>query len=213
MTREPAEEPKPNLSTRRVDWDQLWTIFKEDLNFRKYVTAAVITTLGMMAVGFLTVYALERWQVSNSQVGTFTILLLVGQGLGYLLFGWLSDRVGHKVVLEIGTLMNVVSLGIAIFANTPQVFYLVFVMQGINNAAGILSGINIVFEFCSADLRPTYIGLSNTVTGIFSGLAPIIGGVLIEQLNYTWMFGTALVISLAGLAALRLSVTEPRRAN
>jgi MFS family permease len=185
-------------------------ITRNDHNFRSYMIAAIITSIGMMAIGFLTVYTLDKWQVSNSQVGVFTTFLLIGQAIGYLGFGWLADRVGHKIVLEIGTFISAVSLGIAIFTSSPTVFYLVFALQGINNSAWILSGINIVFEFCSADLRPTYIGLTNTVTGIFSGLSPLFGGLLIDQLSYAWMFGIALVISLIGFIVLRFMVVEPR---
>jgi MFS family permease len=211
LTREPPDPPNDNVSDRSVDWDMIWQITKQDHNFRRYMLSSIITSVGMMAVGFLTVYALDKWQVSNSQVGTFTTFLLVGQAIGYLAFGWLSDRAGHKVVLEIGTVIGAVSLTIAIFAASPTVFFLVFALQGVSSAAWILSGINIVFEFCPSDMRPTYIGLNNTVTGIFSGLAPLIGGLLIDQLSYAWMFSTALIISLIGFAALRYWVAEPRQ--
>jgi MFS family permease len=211
MTKEPPDLPNSELSTKSVDWNRIWEILRNDHNFRRYVTAASITSLGTMAVGFLTVYALDQWQVSNSQVGLFTTYLLIGQAAGYLGFGWLSDRFGHKLVLEIGTVFWVVALVTAIISRSPVVFYLVFVLQGINNSAWILSGINIVFEFYSAELRPTYIGLANTLVGVFSGLAPLIGGLLIEQFSYIWMFAISIVLSLIGFAALRFRVVEPRK--
>jgi MFS family permease len=213
LTKEPPDQPKTAPSNRSVDWDQIWEIIKQDHNFRKYVIAAIVTSLGSMAVGFLTVYTLDKWQVSNSMVGSFTIALLVGQALGYLVFGWLSDRAGHKIVLEIGSFLGAISLGFAIAAPTPQIFFLVFILLGVNNAAWILSGINIVFEFCPADLRPTYIGLANTVIGVFSGASPLIGGLLVDKISYAWMFGIALILTLLGTAAMRFWVAEPRFHN
>ncbi|MFN2149973.1 MAG: MFS transporter [Anaerolineales bacterium] len=210
FTKEPPDEPQIEPIMKSVDWEMIGQIIKTDQNFVRYVTAAVITSLGSMAIGFLTVYTLDKWDISNSLVGTFTTFLLIGQAIGYLIFGWLSDRTGHKIVLEIGTVVGAASLGLAILAPSPEVFYLVFLLMGINNAAWTLSGINIIFEFCPANLRPTYIGLANTVIGIFSGIAPLIGGFLVDGLSYAWMFFIALGLTLSGAAALRFRVAEPR---
>lgn len=210
MTKEPPHPPKIPPSTKTVDWVQIGKVVKEDHNFRRYIIASIIITMGMMAIGFLTVYTLDRWQIPNSQVGIFTTYLLGGQAIGYLIFGWLADRYGHKIVIEISLLLSSLSMGIALIASTPEVFYLVFALQGVYYSAWVLSGINIVFEFCEAEVRPIYIGLSNTVIGVFSALAPLLGGLLVEWLNYSWLFSTALVISLIGVLALRFWVVEPR---
>ena len=140
MTKEPPDPPKVLPSTKTVDWEQIGKVVKEDHNFRRYIIASIIITMGMMAVGFLTVYTLDRWQVSNSQVGIFTTYLLSGQAVGYLIFGWLADRHGHKIVMEISLLVSALSLGIALIASAPEVFYLVFALQGVYYSAWVLSG-------------------------------------------------------------------------
>jgi MFS family permease len=213
LTKEPPDPPRTTTSNKSVDWSGIGEVFKQDINFRRYILSSIIATTGTMAIGFLTVYALDAWQVSNSQVGLFTTYMLCGQAIGYLVFGWLADRYGHKLVLEISYLLGAVSLVIAILARSPQVFYAVFAIQGVFAAATMLSGINIVFEFSNADVRPTYIGLANTVIGIFSGLAPMVGGLLVEGINYTWMFGIAAGLSFLGFTALRYWVIEPRNHN
>jgi MFS family permease len=213
MTKEPPDPPNTNTSNKSIDWPAITNVFRQDTNFRKYIFSSIIATMGTMAIGFLTVYALNTWQVSNSQVGLFTTYMLCGQAVGYLVFGWLADRYGHKLVLEISYLLGAVSLVIAIISRSPQMFYAVFAIQGIFAAATMLSGINIVFEFSKAEVRPTYIGLANTMIGIFSGLAPILGGLLVDGINYTWMFGIAAGLSFLGFAALRYWVIEPRNNN
>jgi len=210
LTREPADPPKIIPPKKTVDWVKIWEVLQEDTNFRRYIFASIIGAMGTMAVGFLTIFTLNQWQLPISQIGLFTTFFLCGQAVGYLGFGWLADRYGHKLVLEIINLLSAVSLVIALLAKSPQVFYLVFALQGTYGAAAMLSGINIVFEFCAPDVRPTYIGLANTAIGIFTGLAPLIGGLIIDQFNYNALFATALVFSLAGYFALRFGVAEPR---
>jgi MFS family permease len=68
----------------------------------------------------------------------------------------------------------------------------------------------IALEFCPESLRPTYIGLNNTVRGIAYGVAPLIGGWLAGWVGYQALFGISVAIGAAGLAMLRWSVREPR---
>jgi MFS family permease len=99
----------------------------------------------------------------------------------------------------------------AILAQDQTVFYLVFALRGVYASGSFLSGMNINFDFSKPEIRPTYIGLSNTVIGVFSGVAPLIGGLLAGWLDYTWMFGIAAVLSLLGFVTLRYWVVEPRK--
>ena len=56
----------------------------------------------------------------------------------------------------------------------------------------------ITFEFSSIDLRPTYIGIYNTASGVVFIFSPILAGLFAEQLGYAGLFW----ITIAALAAL-----------
>lgn len=213
ITKEPPDPPKITNSNKNkvVDWTQIAQVFNEDSNYRKYLVSAVINALGLMAVGFLAVYTLDKWQVSDSQVALYTTFLLGGQAVGYLMYGWLADRIGNKLSLEINSLVSVASMVFAIMAQDQTIFYLVFALRGVYASGSFLSGMNINFDFSKPEIRPTYIGLSNTVIGIFSGVAPLIGGVLAGWLDYTWMFAIAASLSLLGYLVLKFWVVEPRK--
>ena len=61
-------------------------------------------------------------------------------------------------------------------------------------------------------MRPTYIGLNNTISGLAGGLAPILGGWLAELFGFRAVFVIALLVGLSGAAMLRWWVREPRTA-
>ena len=77
----------------------------------------------------------------------------------------------------------------------------------------ILSGLMIVFEFSDAGIRPTYIGLNATVSGIFAAGTPLVGGWLAGSFGYRVLFIVAALLSALGLVLLRWWVTEPRLLN
>ena len=84
-------------------------------------------------------------------------------------------------------------------------------MRCFSAVSAMLSGIMIVFEFSTPDVRPTYIGLNNTVGGAVNVVAPLLGGWLAGAAGYRALFALAFVIGLAGFALLHWSVREPRQ--
>ena len=213
QTREPAQVSKQPV-VAEVDYlRHLPSIIQEDVNFRRFLISQIVISMGGMAAGFLTVYAVQRWQLPEGQAGIYTVSMLVGQAVGNLIFGPLADRRGHKLVLEFSTILGILSVGIASIAPSSAWFLLVFALAGVSNAGVILSGIMIVFEFSPAEIRPTYIGLNNTLVGIAAALAPLLGAWLASTLGYQALFIVAFSIGVVGYILLRWTVREPREAH
>jgi len=213
LTREPAQVSREPAISQREYWCRLPAILRGDLNFRRYLLSQIVITVGGMAVGFLAVYAVQRWHLPDSQAGSFTASMLIGQALSNLLFGVLADRQGHKLVLELSILLGALAVGLASLAPAPAWFYIVFALSGASAAGFMLSGIMIVFEFSAPDVRPTYIGLNNTVVGAVAAVAPMVGGWLAGAVGYRELFAVACGIGLMGFVLLHWSVREPRQAG
>ena len=69
---------------------------------------------------------------------------------------------------------------------------------------------NIAMEFGTEPDRPTYIGMSKTLTGPFLLFAPLIGGGLVKVWGYQTMFLTALILSVVAFGIIKFLVDEPR---
>ncbi len=212
LIREPAQVSQEPIISQREYWRRLPAILRTDLNFRRYLLSQVVMNVGGMAVGFLTVYAVQRWQLPDGQAGSFTASMLIGQALSNLLFGVLADRKGHKLVLELSTLLGALAVGLASLVPSPAWFHVVFALTGAAMAGFMLSRIMIVFEFSNPNVRPTYIGLNNTVSGAVAAVAPMIGGWLAGAVGYRALFAVAFLIGLTGFALLHWTVREPRQA-
>lgn len=210
QTREPAQVSNEPVIPQREYLKHLPRILREDLNFRRFLISQIIISMGGMAAGFLAVYAVQRWQLPEGQAGIFTVSMLVGQAIGNLIFGSLADRKGHKLILELSTLLGILSVGVASLAPSSVWFLLVFAFAGASNAGVILSGIMIIFEFSAPEVRPTYIGLNNTLVGISAAATPLIGAWLVSTMGYQPLFVVTVAIGLVGYFLLRWTVREPR---
>jgi MFS family permease len=211
LTREPAVySSKPPVSQLNY-LRSLPEVLRKDPNFRMYLLAQIVFSLSGMATGFLVVYTVRTWNLPDAVASGFMIALQVGLTLAYLLFGFLSDRKGHKLSLEICLLLSVVLLVLAIVAPSPWWFFPIFFLRGVVNAGTFVSGISIVYEFTDPENRPTYIGLANTIPGVVMSVAPLIGGWLAGAISYRMMFILSAIIGAVSWFVLHFAVREPRK--
>lgn len=209
LTREPVPHTDASTQSNRQFLSNLPDIVRRDRNFRQFLVARSLMALGNLGTGFVTVAAIHRWQIPDSTVGLYTALYLIGQTVGNLTFGFLADRFGHKLSLEIGALASAFAFALAWLAHSPAWIYAVFFLLGVNSGAVLVSGILVALEFSEPQRRPTYAGMANTVTGVASTVAPLLGAWL-AGIDYGWLFAVSSAVNLAALAAMRWWVREPR---
>jgi MFS family permease len=209
QTREPAQPSRVPRQSHRQFLATLPGILRYDHNFRRFLVARSLIALGGMGMGFVTVSAIHRWQVPDATVGLYTAAYWVGQTIGTLTFGFLADRSGHKLCLELGTLSAVFGYALVWLAPSPAWMPAVFVLLGIGFGAMLVSGILVSLEFSEPERRPTYTGLANTIVGLSNMCAPLLGAWLAAT-GYGWVFGLGTAANLGGLVAMRWWVREPR---
>jgi MFS family permease len=211
MTIEQAEVPELRDRSGLAYWRRLPRILRDDLNFSRFLAAMALSYLGWMASGFLAVYAIGQFHLGDEQAAVFTAILLASSTVSNIVWGYVGDRWGHRLVLIVAGAFAVLGLALAIVANSLEAFYGVFVLSGVASAGLILADLSIILEFSSPTDRPTYIGLTRSLLAPFIGFAPLIGGWVASLIGYRGMFAVALAFTAAGAATLAWLVEEPRR--
>jgi MFS family permease len=209
------EPDSPTVKHRMALADYLGAlpaVLRRDHNYRRYLISRSVVVIGSMATGFYVVYGAERFGMAEKNVGTLTALLVGSQAVANLLWGQVGDRFGHKRVLLGEAILLSLTAGVAFLARSPIWLGATFVILGFASAAGAVSALNIILEFCVPEDRPTYIGLTNTIFAPVAALAPLLGGWLATWVGYREMFAVACLTALIGGVLLALWVREPRRA-
>ncbi len=210
LTREPIVNETVVTTSLHSYWSSLSRILQVDKNFRYFVMQQVFSRLGYMSNGFIAVYALEHWHVSEGTAALYAPVMLIAQMSANIAFGLLADRRGHKVVLEIATLFSLFSLSSVWLGPSPVWVFISFAAMGVSTAGYILSGLMITLEFTTPEQRPVYIGLLNTIRGVGSAVAPLIGGLVAQHWGYDPLFGLTLPFILLAFFLLHWWVREPR---
>jgi MFS family permease len=212
QTREPVQRVETVRQSNVEFLGKLPDLLRGDRNFRRFLVARWLMTLGNLGTGFVTVSAIYRWQVPDAVVGLYTAVFLIGQMVGNLGSGILADRYGHKLSLEAGALTACLAFGLAWLAPSPEWIYAVFFLMGVNLGTILVSGILVAMEFSEPHRRPTYVGLANTSVGVVGLVAPLVGAWL-AAMSYGWLFAAGAALNLCALVAMRWWVREPRWAK
>lgn len=219
-TQEDETLDKPSMQgkqTKLVDFELFKRILKEDLNFRKYLIARSMIFLANMGSGFLAVYGIQHFGLSDAQAAIFTALLYLSGIVGYSIGGVIGDKLGPKRVVVISVLIWAATMVLAIIAPVIWVYYLVFVLFGLNSAGMVLGDSLLVMELGEEKLRPTYLGMARSLTGIFVLLSPILAGWLVESFDYRVMFAISCALSLIAAPLMNqvhdVPRTKPKLAN
>ncbi|MGW8143787.1 MAG: MFS transporter, partial [Anaerolineales bacterium] len=144
-------------------------------------------------------------------IGFLTGLLLFTEVAANPIMGWLGDRRGHLLTLQIGIVATIASVLLAMGTQSVAWFFPTFILAGIANVAVWTVPISMTLEFSPESQRPTYIGLSNTLVAPSTFLAPILAGLLIDDISYQAAFLASGIAGIVTLLVLILGVKDPRK--
>lgn len=212
LTKEEEVPPIANPSNEEISFiENLRRILKSDRDFRWYLLSRMLTQFATMGFAFYTIYAVREFSVDEKLIGFLTGLLLFTEVAFNPLLGWLGDRRGHLLTLQLGIVATVVSLILAMVARGVSWFFPIFILAGIANVAAWTVPLSMTLEFSSEAQRPAYIGLANTLVAPSTFIAPILAGFLIDNASYQIAFLASAISGIATLIVLLIAVKDPRR--
>jgi len=180
--------------------------------FRSYIGVRALVRLGVVASSFFSTYAIERFGLGPGSVGEFTLILTAAMMLATPVLGWVGDRRGYKVVLEIAALLGSIAPLLILLFPYRVVGYLVFALMGFGLSAADLADVNLAFELSPPNDTARFVGIANTLMAPVVALGPLVGGWLVDSVSYLALFAASALLSVAGLVLSRASLREPRDA-
>jgi DHA1 family bicyclomycin/chloramphenicol resistance-like MFS transporter len=147
----------------------------------------------------------------NSTAGAAQLSLtacLVGLGVGQLVTGPLSDRVGRRLPLLIG--VAVFTVASALCALTPAMWLLIVLrfVQGAAGAAGIVVGRAVVADMLTGSAAAAYFSALAAINGLSPILAPLLGAQVLRIGDWRTIFWVLTGIGAALLALTAAAVPE-----
>ncbi|HEY6068114.1 MAG TPA: MFS transporter [Gaiellaceae bacterium] len=142
-----------------------------------------------------------EWVV-NAYALTFGVLLLSG--------GKLADLLGRRRIFIVGLVVFTVSSLACGLAGDANVLIAARTVQGIGAALMNPATLSIITATFPPRQRGTAIGIWAGVSALALAFGPIVGGVLTQKLNWSWIFFINIPIGVAGVLAARVFIDESK---
>jgi EmrB/QacA subfamily drug resistance transporter len=175
-----------------------------------YILAVFITVIDGTMVNVALPKMAEDFGVAANEAEWVAVGYLLAVAAVIPAAGWLGDRFGSKrifiVALTVFTIMSVVC-GLARTLDQLVVFRL---LQGLGGGALVPIGSAIVFRAYPLERRSTAAAAVLSVAVVAPALGPMLGGVLVDQASWHWIFFINLPIGAAAIAFASFVLREDR---
>ena len=124
--------------------------------------------------------------------------------------GRVGDIYGRKLLFAIGTALILLGSVVAALAPSPAVLIIGRVLEGIGAAAVLPTALAIIAVIFTGKQRDTAIAAWIAVCWGAQALGPLVGGVIVEGLNWRWIFWINLPIGIVALLITWWATPETR---
>jgi MFS family permease len=212
-----VREPQPpTVATRQNLLQQLGGLpefLRGEPEFRRYVIARALTTMGRMALPFYILYAGQSIGLSGQTLAVLTIAFTVSATASNLVWGLLADRHGFRLGFLLSISLWIAATLALMMTREYWVIVLIFVAVGAAQEGFRSATINMTLEFGHRDQLALRLGIANSSAEAAGALAPLLGGILATALGYGAVFLCAIAFLGMGGLVLLLWVREPRHSN
>jgi DHA1 family bicyclomycin/chloramphenicol resistance-like MFS transporter len=150
---------------------------------------------------------------SASLVQLTLTAFLLGAGVGQLVFGPISDRVGRRGPLIIGTAVCVAAGVAAALAPNIAVLIAARLVQGLSGASGMVLGRAIIADVAHGREAARAFSLTSVVQGVAPIVAPLIGSLLAAAIGWRGLLLVVAGLSAVSFAAVVFLVPETHPAR
>src|SRR5512132_2121188 len=164
-------------------------------------TLVVSTALNTIRVDLHATVEQLEWTV-NAYNLSFAVLLITGAALG--------DRFGRRKLYAAGLVLF--SAASAVSALAPDVGTLIAAraVQGAGSALIMPLGLALLSAAFPPERRGAAIGIFSAITGLAVASGPLVGGAVVEGIDWQWIFWVNVPIGLAAIPFVLAKMPESR---
>lgn len=170
--------------------------------FMSAVEGTIVSTAMPTIVGDLHGVSLMNW--------VFSIFLLTN-AIATPIYGKLADQLGRKKVFIFGLLVFTLGSMLSGISNSMETLIIWRALQGIG--AGVIMPVSftIVADMYPFEKRAEVVGLLGSAWGIASIVAPLLGGFIVDNLSWHWIFFVNVPIGIVTIILIAFFLVEPKQ--
>ena len=165
---------------------------------------------GFMMMPFIAIYMTQAFGISMVEVGLVFIIVGVGNMLGGMIGGALTDKIGRKVCALFGLLISgLFSIGF-IFINTVTALYVLVGLMGLLGSLGGPARQAMLADILPKEQRTEGFAILRVIVNLSATIGPALGG-LLAATNFKYIFLADAITSFITAIIFVVKVPETKR--
>jgi MFS family permease len=188
-------------------------LITQDRAYAYFLVVQMLASSARVAVPFYALYVGASMHMTGSLLGTLTTAYLLADTLSNLVWGYLGDKTGFRLVLLFSIALWAASTVLLMQIHAPWAILMAFAGLGAGQSGYMMAAQTMILEFGARDDLPMRIAVSATAESITATLGPLLGGQIADALGYPTVFGISIGVLVAAILVLIALVKEPRTAR
>ncbi|MCM6764606.1 MDR family MFS transporter [Weissella paramesenteroides] len=172
--------------------------------FLSAVEGTIVSTAMPTIVGDLEGISIMNW--------VFSIFLLTST-LTTPIYGKLADNIGRKPIFIAGLVIFLTGSVLSGFSGSMPQLIIWRAIQGIGAGAILPISNTIIADIYPPERRAQIMGINNSAWGIASVVAPLLGGLIVDNFSWRWVFFINLPFGLLSMILILLFLKEEKHAT
>ncbi|MST79872.1 MFS transporter [Lactobacillus equicursoris] len=147
--------------------------------FMSAIEGTIVSTAMPTIIADLDGLAIMSWVVS---------IFLLMTAVSTPIYGKLADSIGRRPVFLFGIGMFVVGSALCGLSQSMVQLIIFRMLQGLGSGAIQTAGVTVLADMYPIDKRAKMLGLTSAFWGMASVIAPLLGGFIVQQLSWHWVF-------------------------
>jgi MFS family permease len=188
-------------------------LITEDRAYAYFLLVQMLATSARIATPFYILYVSASIHMTGMMLGALSLAYLGADTLSNLVWGYLGDKSGFRLVLLFSIVTWIASTILLIQVHDSWAIFLAFFGLGAAQSGYMMAAQTMILEFGDRDELPMRIAVSATAESITATLGPLMGGKIADLFGYDLVFGISIGVLIAALVLLIAAVKEPRTAR
>ena len=172
----------------------------ESPTFRAMILTVIFLAIAHSILPFYTLYAIRVFFATESHVAIFAGLAIMSGALAHIVFGFIVDRYGPRIIALIGACLLILAGTLALTTNSLSLLFVIWFIANLSNSSFMTAVSLLLGEVSPPEKLPLYVSVQTTISTALSAVIVLVLAPILENLGFTPLF--AIVLGCGAISLL-----------
>ena len=171
----------------------------ENPTFRAMIITVIFLAIAHSILPYYTLYAIRMFSATEAHVATFAGLAILSGAISHIVFGFIVDRYGPRIVAVIGAILLILAGTLALTTSSLNILFVIWLIANVSNSSFMTAVSLLLGEVSPPAKLPLYVSVQTTISTALSATIVLVLAPILESFGFMPLFGIVLTCGILSL--------------